>query len=365
MSIINYLDNLQNNIPIKKNNTIEEIINFSNKNYERFFNYNNELLTKKYIFINEEINDLCDLIKLIEKYEYNSKFDYNINLKALHNIYPYLKKLNNMIGMKNLKTNIVDQILYFIQDLHNNENDYMHTCIYGPPGTGKTEIAKILGDIYSKLGILKNNIFKKASRADLIAGYLGQTALKTKKLIEECIGGVLFIDEAYALGNSEKRDMFSKECIDTLCESLSEFKDKLMVIIAGYEKDLEECFFSYNPGLKSRFSWSFKTDNYTSNDLKKIFIKKINESGWKFIDKDIKTSWFEENKEYFKYYGRDMETLFSKVKISHSKRVFCLDSKFKKVINFKDLEKGFEKFKENKKNNIYEFEKSIQMSMYT
>ena len=81
----------------------------------------------------------------------------------------------------------------------------MHTVIYGPPGTGKTEIARIIGKIFSKLGILSAGAFRKVTRADLIAGYLGQTAIKTKDVIQEALGGVLFIDEAYALGNDEKK----------------------------------------------------------------------------------------------------------------------------------------------------------------
>jgi Holliday junction resolvasome RuvABC ATP-dependent DNA helicase subunit len=117
--------------------------------------------------------------------------------------------LQNMIGMKSIKENIVDQILYFVQDLHNispDNGDYLHTVICGPPGTGKTEVAKIMGKIFSNLGILKNNVFKKVTRDDLVAGFLGQTAIKTKDVIKECLGGVLFIDEAYALGNAEKRE---------------------------------------------------------------------------------------------------------------------------------------------------------------
>ncbi|NBR98478.1 MAG: AAA family ATPase, partial [Betaproteobacteria bacterium] len=113
-------------------------------------------------------------------------------------------------------------------------------------GTGKTEIAKIIGQIFSKLGILKKGTFRKVTRSDLIAGYLGQTAIKTNDVINDCLGGVLFIDEAYSLGNSEKKDSFSKECIDTLCEALSNHKDNFMVIIAGYENELKECFFNYN-----------------------------------------------------------------------------------------------------------------------
>ncbi len=306
---------------------------------------------KKKINISAEINNIKDIIELIEKYPLKDDVEYNINMKAIHNIKEPIIELNDMIGMHLLKKSITDQILFFIQDLHINnknkeDNDFMHTCIYGPPGTGKTEIAKIIGKIYSKMGILKKGTFKKATRADFIAGYLGQTALKTKTLIQECIGGVLFIDEAYALGNPEKRDSFAKECIDTLCESLSDNKSDLMVIIAGYKEELKNCFFNYNKGLDSRFTWRFKTDDYNAEELKLIFFKKIKDIDWK-IKKNIKTSWFEKNKSYFKFYGRDMETLLAKVKIAHGRRVFCLDEKEKKIISLKDMNKGFELFLEN------------------
>jgi len=250
-----------------------------------------------------------------------------------------------MIGMYNLKTNVLDQILFYIQDFHlKNGNDYMHTILYGSPGTGKTEVAKIIGKIFSNLGILKNNTFRKVTRSDLIAGFLGQTAIKTTKVISEALGGVLFIDEAYALGNSENRDSFAKECIDTLNESLSDHKDNLMVIIAGYEKDLETCFFSYNSGLKSRFPWKFKTDDYTSEDLKNIFLKKIHDINWSFTD-HLDSSFFENKMHFFPYYGRDMEILLLKTKIMHSRRVFCKSKDEKTKLNLIDLEKGFELFK--------------------
>ena len=186
-----------------------------------------------------------DILKLINDYPLKVDVEYNIDMKSIHNIKKPLIELKNMIGMQKLKNCIVDQILYFIQDFHkfnNNNNDFMHTVIYGPPNTGKTETAKIIGKIFSNLGVLSKNYFKKLQEADLIAGYLGQTALKTKDVLNEAKGGVLFIDEAYALGNPEKRDSFAKECIDTLCEGLSDFKSDLMVIIAGYEEELKNCF---------------------------------------------------------------------------------------------------------------------------
>ena len=312
------------------------------------------LVKRKFVEINETVECLGDLLSMIDKYPMKYDVEYNINMENLHAIKRPLSELDAMIGMNKLKTNIVDQILFFIQELHSvsdkNNQDFMHTVIYGPPGTGKTEIAKIMGNIFCNLGILKKNVFRKATRSDLIAGYLGQTAIKTRDLVTSCLGGVLFIDEAYALGNEEKRDSFAKECIDTLCEALSDHKDEIMVIIAGYEKELKNCFFNYNQGLESRFTWRFHTDDYKPEELMKIFEKKVHDAEWSFCEDNknpVNKDWFEEKMKYFKYYGRDMETLFAKTKIAHSRRVFCKPKKDKTKINKEDLEKGFKLYLEN------------------
>ena len=309
---------------------------------------------RKKVNIQFEINNIGDLLRMIEQYPDDKDIEYNIDIHSLNKIKGPLEDLNSMIGMKNLKENIVDQILFYIQNLHKGQdkrrsNDFMHTVIYGPPGTGKTEIAKIIGSIFSNLGILTKGTFKKVTRSDLVAGFLGQTALKTKDAIKESLGGVLFIDEAYSLGNQEKRDSFSKECIDTLCEALSDHKDNLMVIIAGYETDLNECFFKYNQGLNSRFTWRFKIDEYSSTDLYNIFIKKINDNNWSIdnTSMNVNVKWFEKNKGLFKYYGRDIETLFAKTKIAHSRRVFCLDETVKKKLTIADIDKGLEIYLKN------------------
>jgi SpoVK/Ycf46/Vps4 family AAA+-type ATPase len=304
----------------------------------------------KKINIQVEINSLDDILQLCKDYPVKKNVEYNINMRAIHKIEEPLTELNNMIGLSHLKLSIMDQILYFIQNLHKDgnrkSNDFMHTVIYGPPGTGKTEVAKLMGKIFSKMGVLPKNVFKKAVRADLIAGYLGQTAIKTKDMIKDCLGGVLFIDEAYALGNPEKRDSFAKECIDTLCEALSDHKDNLMVIIAGYEEELKSCFFDYNQGLDSRFTWRFKTTDYNAEELKAIFEKKVKDAKWDFKE-DIPTVWFERKKEYFKFFGRDMETLLAKTKIAHSRRIFGKDKKERKKLTVKDLEKGFKMYSDN------------------
>ena len=299
--------------------------------------------------IDISINHLQDILNILNEYPYDINVEYNIDLKSLHNVKKELENINNMIGMETLKTSVMQQMIYFIQELHISEdpskNDYKHTILMGPPGTGKTEIAKIVGKMYAKLGILKKNVFKKVTRSDLVAGYLGQTAIKTKKVIEECLGGVLFIDEAYSLGD----DSFSKECIDTLCEALSDHKDDLMVIIAGYEKELNETFFKMNSGMPSRFIWRFSIDSYTPKEMKRIFEKQVMDNGWKIKeDFQLKEQWFQKHKDVFLHYGRDMEILFSYVKISHAQRIFGKEKSEKKQITEDDLENGFKLFIQHK-----------------
>ena len=120
-----------------------------------------------------------------------------------------------------------------------------------------------------------------------------------------------------------------------------------MVIIAGYETDLKKCFFDYNKGLESRFTWRFHTEDYSAAELKQIFVKKVKDIGWSFLDKKIKVNWFEKNLKYFKYFGRDIETLLSKVKIVHSRRVFCKNKNIKTKISIEDLDNGLQLFLEN------------------
>ena len=328
------------------------------------------------------IRSISDILKILEEYAYNDEMEYNIDLKTLHNIREELEQLHRMIGMEKVKKSVLQQMIYFIQQLHLSSSnpayplslislDYKHTILSGPPGTGKTEMAKILGKMYSKLGILKNNIFKKVTRNDLVAGYLGQTAIKTKKVIEECLGGVLFLDEAYSFGLD---DAYSKECIDTLCEAMSDHRDDLMVIIAGYEKELNETFFRINAGMQSRFMWKFVIDKYEPRELMDILAKKVAENGWSFSEEYLqepekqRIAWFRKNKDHFPNFGRDMEVLFSYIKISHAQRIFGKDLDLRKKITRDDLENGLNLLLENKQSadssNPFKDSKGLPIGMY-
>ena len=297
---------------------------------------------KELVEITKEINCLKDLIDLGKMYDSTKR--YNIDLKILNKLVDSLTELNNMIGMETVKQDIVDYILFRIQNLDSTNQDMMHTVIQGPPGAGKTEVAKIIGKIYLAMGILKNEKFVKARRSDLIAGYLGQTAKATQKIIDSAIGGILFIDEVYSLGNVEKRDSFSKECIDTINENLTEKKTDFICIIAGYKDEIESCFFSYNLGLERRFPVRFTIEEYKAEELFLIFIKKVTDLSW-LVDESVKVDFFKENIDSFKYFGGDIEVLFSRCKRAHSRRVFTSKESEKKIITDVDLQRGFQSFK--------------------
>lgn len=301
----------------------------------------------KYVELDVKAETLDDLINIGDKHTPKPNEKYNIDLSTIVALNPVLKKLRNMIGMNLLKQAIVDQIIYFLQDFESKNTHMMHTCIEGPPGCGKTEVANIMADIYAKMGFLKHNKVKKVRRSDLIGEYLGQTAIKTQKCINEAKGGILLIDEAYSLGNPEGRDIYSKECIDTLNQNLSEEKSEFICIIVGYKESLQKCFFNYNPGLERRFPFRFKVDEYDHNDLTKIFLKQIGEHNWEInIKNEQLIDFFEKNRKAFQFNGGDLETLFQCSKIAHSKRVFSKPNERKKL-TIEDIENGYKLFSLN------------------
>lgn len=358
-----------------------------------------ELEIEKY-----EINTLINLGKLYEEDKYETK-NYSIDIEGLYKMTPALKELESLIGMKKIKTQIVEQIIFFCQDIHDNiklsitdnqkketcearepdlinallmpkkinvlptkeyslssscvdddaNGDMFHTIIQGSPGTGKTILGKILAKIYLSLGITTKDTFKIIRRSDMIGEYLGHTSMKTQSVIDEAMGGVLFIDEAYTLGSpasNDKGDSYAKECIDTLNHNLTVNKGRFVCIIAGYQKELEENFFAMNPGLKRRFSFNYTIDEYSPEDMIEMLIYMVNRIKWT-LDKDARlwlsdNHFFDQNKDYFKFYGGDIETYLLHCKIVHGKRVFGKSLNIQKSLTIDDLEKGFQRFRHHK-----------------
>ena len=318
---------------------------------------------KTYDTIDVIVSNLDKLIEIAKSLD--SKKEYSFDVSKLKVLIDPLERLKQFVGMEKVKDNIVKQILYFLQNLDDCK-DMMHTVITGPPGVGKTKLAYLLSEIYFKMGIFKckknkkykspitgediNFKFTLARRSDLIGEYVGHTAIKTQKVIDSSLGGVLLIDEAYSLGNDEKKDSFSKECIDTLNQNLTENKGKFAVIIAGYDNELEKCFFSYNDGLRRRFPFRYEINSYNYSELSKIFTKKIESEKWNLdIDNKKMLEFFKQNYKDFTSFGGDMEILLFSTKIAHSLRIFGKDPNLRKKINLDDLQKGFDIFKETRK----------------
>ena len=311
-----------------------------------------EEIEYEYQWLGSKVNDLTDLLKVIENHKDFSKKNskkrkrYNLDIKQLLKLEEPLLELQKMIGLKTVKQNIFDQIIYYLQGLDNKNTDMLHTVIQGPPGVGKTHLSQIIAKIYKALGFLKSDKVVSVKRDDLIAGYLGQTAIKTRKKIKEALGGVLFIDEAYSLGDKEGRDSFSKEAIDVLTAYLSEHPHDLVCIIAGYKKALKERFFSQNEGLERRFTQRFNIDEYEPADLRLIFFKIVKDNEWDIEnEEEIPNSFFETNKDYFIFNGGDMLTLFGCCKKAHAKRLMLIEEEDKlkekkKKLNLNDVKEG-------------------------
>jgi SpoVK/Ycf46/Vps4 family AAA+-type ATPase len=348
-TVLSSTDNIKRTIDVNNSDdSDEEFIDFIIGKYYNKKKGEVEPKNYEYVRITKQINNIDDLIELSKLYDEKENKKYNINMVSLIKLVEPLTELKKMVGMEKLKKSILNQVIYFLQDFEEKNAHMMHTIIEGPPGSGKTEVAKILSKIYSKLGFLKKDKVSVVKRSDLVGQYLGQTAIKTQKAIDNAKGGVLLIDEAYSLGNPEGRDSFSKECIDTINQNLSEEKSEFICIIVGYKNSLKNSFFSYNPGLERRFPFRYTIDEYTHKDLYNIFKKLLVDYKWEMIiDDQNGLKFFEENRKIFEFNGGDLETLIQCSKIAHSRRVFTLEIPNKKKLTIDDLENGLKLMMEN------------------
>ena len=184
-------------------------------------------------------------------------------------------ELDGYIGLKAVKEEVRSLInlvtVYQLREKNGlpNTDLSLHMVFSGNPGTGKTTIARLMARIYHSLGILSKGQLVEVDRSGLVAGYVGQTAIKTRKIIEKAMGGVLFIDEAYALNGGSEND-FGQEAIDTILKAMEDNRDDLVVIVAGYDGLMDDFILS-NPGLESRFNRFLHFEDYSTDEMMQIF----------------------------------------------------------------------------------------------
>ena len=287
-------------------NEIKEIANFLKKSLVEYYGY-------------LEIKRICNSDEVVE------------DARSLTDL---LEEVNNLIGLKNVKSKVNDLIIYQkIQKMREKEGlnavkSTLHLSFTGNPGTGKTTVARIIGRIYKQLGLLSKGHFIEVSRTDLIAGYQGQTALKVKNVIEKAKGGVLFIDEAYSITENEQSDSYGRECITELTKALEDYRNDLVVIVVGYSEPMKN-FFSSNPGLKSRFNTFIEFEDYNTKELLEILISMCKNNDYDLTEKakvklnDFFETELQNKKENFSN-GRMVRNIYDDLVMNHARRIVSI-----------------------------------------
>ena len=246
-----------------------------------------------------------------------------------------MAQLDDLVGLEEVKKDIKSLMnLVKVRKLRE-ENDLpvpplsLHMVFLGNPGTGKTTVARLISGLYASIGVLSKGQLVEVDRSGLVAGYVGQTAIKTQEVIKQALGGVLFIDEAYSLASGGEND-FGREAIETLLKAMEDHRDDLVVIVAGYTGPMEN-FINSNPGLESRFNKYFFFPDYNGEQLMAIFRKQCEKNQYTLTEEAeaaataLFTELYEERSDNFGN-GRDVRNVFEDMVVRQSNRVAAMDA---------------------------------------
>ena len=246
-----------------------------------------------------------------------------------------MENLESLVGLDEVKKDVKNLVnLVKVRKLRQ-QNELpvppmsLHMVFMGNPGTGKTTVARLVSSLYASIGVLSKGQLVEVDRSGLVAGYVGQTALKTQEVIKSALGGVLFIDEAYSLSSGGEND-FGREAIETILNAMEDHRDDLIIIVAGYDEPMEE-FLSSNPGLKSRFNKYFHFPDYTGEQLLAIFKSQCSKNSYTLTEEAEKKATELFNKLYEGRddnfgNGREVRNRFEDMIIRQSNRVAVMDA---------------------------------------
>jgi AAA+ superfamily predicted ATPase len=261
-----------------------------------------------------------------------------VDTQSKESITDVLAELESFTGMEGIKKDVRSLInLLNIQSQRESQGlsvvkPSFHMVFTGPPGTGKTTVARVMGRVFKALGVLEKGHIVEIDRSGLVAGYVGQTAIKVDEAVQKSIGGILFIDEAYTLSPSDGQDSFGQEAIDTLLKRMEDNRESLVVIVAGYEEEMQR-FIESNPGFKSRFNKYISFDDYKPDELIEIFLSIVKKN---------------------KYHASD-----ELIQLLYSKFVELYNSRTKSFGNGRVVRNLFEKIVENQSNRLASIDKAL------
>ena len=265
-----------------------------------------------------------------------------------------LERLDKLVGLDNIKQSVKSLInLVKVRTLREENNLpnpplSLHMVFTGNPGTGKTTVARILSELYKEIGVLSKGQLIEVDRGGLVAGFVGQTAIKTKEVVDSALGGILFIDEAYALApEAYTGNDFGREAIETLLKMMEDHRKDLIVIVAGYSEPMER-FITSNPGLESRFNRYFEFEDYTGEQLNEIFMLICSQSEYVLTDdaKSFVAKHFEllyEMRDENFGNARHVRNFFEHIVAIHSDRISALEGHTREdltTITLEDLEEA-------------------------
>lgn len=245
-----------------------------------------------------------------------------------------LKELNDLIGLDGVKQEVLACInLLRINNMRKSKGlpelqTSNHMVFTGHPGTGKTTVARIMAKIYKSLGVVSKGQLVETDRAGLVAGYIGQTALKTAQVIKKAKGGVLFIDEAYSLSSEDGSNDYGKEAIDTLVKGMEDYRDDLVVIVAGYVDEMKK-FINMNPGLRSRFNKYINFANYSAEEMLEIFRRQCEKTQFILSDEAALAAleYFRKNQDDPTFgNARGVRNFFDRVVMAQATRILTLSN---------------------------------------